>query len=101
MSIVWSGWNYNYMDGRGLQRFQIPYRYNDKKRLTNSIFPLLFSVLNTVTVLIHKQYFDKVGKFNTELYTSQDYDMWFRTFIDQQTIYLDTEMEIQILLLYA
>ena len=92
MSIVWSGWNYNYMDGRGLQRFQIPYRYNDKKRLTNSIFPLLFSVLNTVTVLIHKQYFDKAGKFNIELYTSQDYDMWFRTFIDQKTIYLDTEL---------
>lgn len=89
MSIVWSGWNYNYMDGRGVMRFQIPYRYNDKNQLTNSIFPLLFSILNTVTVLIHKQYFNKAGKFNTKLYTSQDYDMWFRTFIDQKTIYLD------------
>lgn len=92
MSIVWSGWNYNYMDGRGLQRFQIPYQYNDKNRLTNSVFPLLFSILNTVTVLINRKYFDKIGKFNTELYTSQDYDMWYRTFIDQRTIYLEEEL---------
>lgn len=92
MSIVWSGWNYNYMDGRGLQRFQIPYEYADNNQLTNSVFPLLFSLLNTVTVLLNRHYFDKVGKFNTELYTSQDYDMWFRTFIDQRTIYLDEEL---------
>mgnify|MGYP001027688257 CR=1 FL=1 len=92
MSIVWSGWNFKYMDGRGSQPFQIPYQYNDKNRLTNSVFPLLFSILNTVTVLINKQYFDKIGKFNTELYTSQDYDMWYRTFIDQRTIYLEEEL---------
>lgn len=89
MSIVWSGWNFKYMDGRGLQPFQIPYQYNDKNRLTNSAFPLLFSLLNLSTVLINKKYFDKVGKFNTKLYTSQDYDMGFRIFLDQRTVYLD------------
>lgn len=90
MSIVWSGWNYNYTDGRGVKKFNIPYEYSDK--LTYSVFPLLFSVLNTVTVLLNKRYFEKVGRFKEELYTSQDYDMWFRTFIDQKTIYLDEEL---------
>lgn len=90
MSIVWSGWNYNYTDGRGLKKFYMPYEYADK--VTYSVFPLLFSVLNTVTVLLNKRYFDKVGRFKEELYTSQDYDMWFRTFIDQKTIYLDEEL---------
>ena len=89
MSIVWSSWNFKYMDGRGSQRFQIPYKYDDKTKLTNSVFPLLFSLLNLSTVLINKQYFDKVGKFNTKLYTSQDYDIGFRIFLDQRTIYLD------------
>lgn len=92
MSIVWSGWNYNYMDGRGLKKFRMPYEHVDKNKLTNSVFPLLFSLLNAATVLINKQYFDKAGKFNTKLYTSQDYDMWFRTFIDQRTLYLDEEL---------
>ncbi len=92
MSIVWSGWNYNYVDGRGLRKFQMPYEYADINKLTNSVFPLLFSVLNSVTVLLNKRYFDITGKFKTELYTSQDYDMWFRAFIDRRTIYLDEEL---------
>lgn len=89
MSIVWSGWNYNYMDGRGLVKHHMLFRYADKEKLTNSVFPLLFSLVNTVTVLINKKYFDKIGQFDLKLYTSQDYDMWFRTFIDQKTLYLD------------
>lgn len=92
MSIVWSGWNYNYMDERGLKKFHIPFKYKDEHKLVNGVFPLLFSLVNTVTVLLNKRYFEKVGKFDTKLYTSQDYDMWFRTFIDQKTIYLDEEL---------
>ena len=89
MSIVWSGWNFKYMDGRGVKKFEILSKYAGEEQLTNSVFPLLFSLVNTVTVLINKKFFEKVGLFNTELYTSQDYDMWFRTFIGQKTIYLN------------
>lgn len=89
MSIVWSGWNYNYMDGRGVVKSQMHFKYTEKEKLTTSVFPLLFSIVNTVTVLINKKYFDKIGNFDQTLYTSQDYNMWFRTFIDQKTLYLD------------
>lgn len=92
MSIIWSGWNYNYMDERGLVKAQMYFRYADIEKLTNSVFPLLFGLVNTVTVLINRKYFDKIGKFNPTLYTSQDYDMWFRTFIDQRTLYLNEEL---------
>ena len=88
MSIIWSGWNFKYMDERGLKKFEILSKYTDEEQITNSVFPLLFSLVNTVTVLINKKFFEKAGLFDTRLYTSQDYDMWFRTFIDQKTIYL-------------
>ena len=77
---------------RGLVKAQIHFRYADIEKLTNSVFPLLFGLVNTVTVLINRKYFDKIGKFNPTLYTSQDYDMWFRTFIDQRTLYLNEEL---------
>ena len=92
MSIVWSGWNYNYMDERGLKKYHIPYKYKDENKLTNSVFPLLFSLVNTVTVLLNKKQLEKLRTFNTKLYTSQDYDLWYRAFIDQKTIYLDEEL---------
>lgn len=92
MSIVWSGWNFKYMDRRGLKKFEILSKYSKEELLTNSVFPLLFSLVNTVTVLINKKYFEKIGLFDIKLYTSQDYDMWFRTFIDQKTIYLKEEL---------
>lgn len=37
-----------------------------------------FGLINGCTMLIPKECFDVVGKFDAELPTTQDYDMWFR-----------------------
>lgn len=92
MSIVWSGWNQNFSEENKKVKFEFPFRYNNKEQLTNGIFPLLLNILISVTVVLHKKHFEKVGNFELDLYTSQDYDMWYKTFINQKTIYLDEEL---------
>ena len=92
MSIVWSGWNQNFSDINQKIKYEFPFRYNNKEQVTNGIIPLLFNILISVTVVLHKDYFKKVGKFELDLFTSQDYDMWYKTFSNQKTIYLDEEL---------
>lgn len=91
MSIVWSGLNYLFQESGKQKAVRIPVWY-PRKQYEKGVFPLFFGILNTVTVLIPKKYFSLFGKFNVELYTSQDYDMWFRTFRAHDTIYIDKEL---------
>lgn len=91
MSIVWSGWNYYHQNTRKKQPVILP-PWCLKDRLTQGTYPLFFSFVNTVTVLFSKKYFDIVGKFDPQLYTSQDYDMWFRIFRLHDTIYIDQKL---------
>ena len=42
--------------------------------------------------MVSKKYFDSVGEFDPNLYTSQDYDMWFRIFRRHDTIYIDQQL---------
>ncbi len=51
----------------------------DQKVFRFSMISLLFDgLVNGCTLLIPKELFGKVGYFNEELLTTQDYDMWFR-----------------------
>lgn len=34
--------------------------------------------INGCTTLIHKEVFEKIGQFDEKLFTTQDYDLWFR-----------------------
>lgn len=89
MTIVWSSCN-AYEDETGVRKkMNIPLIYKDKAFLENSIVPLLFSMLISITVIINKKYFKMVGNFNESLFTSQDYDMWFRTFRNRKNIYIE------------
>ncbi|MCI6140806.1 MAG: glycosyltransferase [Clostridiaceae bacterium] len=88
MSIAWSGWNRFLESSHKKLQFQIPLWY-PRSCWTKRRYPLFFGILNTVTVLLHKRYFELVGTFDETLRTSQDYDMWFRTFGMNDTVYVD------------
>lgn len=57
-------------------------------QLTNSVFPVLQGLIHGCTLLIHKSHFERVGLFNENLITTQDYDLFFRMFRGQKTIYI-------------
>ena len=91
MSIVWSGWNFYFQESGKRQPFSFPL-WLLKENVTKGVYPLFFGLLNTVSVLLHREYFKKVGRFDPVLRTSQDYDMWFRAFKSHQTIYIEKEL---------
>ena len=90
-SICWGGWSFLYTDG-SKKKNQFLIEFNDLKKLQTDIYPMLFGQINTVSVLINKKLFDENGFFNEMLWTSQDYDMWFRTFRGRKTIYLADDL---------
>ena len=53
------------------------YYFNNYKS-QNALFCLFKSYTNGCDLLVPKYFFIKYGLFNTELKTTQDYDMWFR-----------------------
>ncbi|MCT4592698.1 MAG: glycosyltransferase [Anaeromicrobium sp.] len=57
-------------------------------KLTNSVFPILQNIIHGCTLLIHKSHFERVGLFDEKLITTQDYDMWYRMFRGQKTIFI-------------
>ena len=50
------------------------------EKVSNSIYPLLFELVNGNTVLLHRSEFECFGLFNENLRSTQDYDLWFRIF---------------------
>ena len=45
-------------------------------------------------MLIHRSHFERVGMFNPALRYIQDYDLWFRMFRNQRSIYVNKFMYI-------
>ena len=89
MSVSWTGWNLNYSDIHKIEKCAMIPAYNDEKLYTNDVFPVILGMINTVTVLFHKKYIEEVGYFDETLFTSQDYDMWFRIFKNRTSLYID------------
>ncbi len=58
------------------------------EKLTDSVFPVLLGLVHGCSLLVHKSHFDRVGLFDRNLITTQDYDLWFRMFRNQRTIYI-------------
>ncbi|MFE4712062.1 glycosyltransferase [Paenibacillus sp. NPDC056722] len=63
-------------------------------RLGESVFPVLQGLVHGCSLLIHKSHFKRVGIFNEDLITTQDYDLWFRMFRHQKLIYLEESLMI-------
>lgn len=57
-------------------------------QLANSMFLLMRGGINGCALLIHKNHFDRIGLFNPQLPTTQDYDLWFRMFRGEPILFL-------------
>lgn len=64
------------------------------KQMENGVFPILSLLSNAGTMLIHKSYFKKYGKFNEALLTTQDYDFLFRILHDNNAIFINEPLAI-------
>ncbi|MBP1965200.1 glycosyltransferase family 2 protein [Paenibacillus aceris] len=49
-------------------------------QLSTPLFPIFRGLANGCTMLIPKSHFDRVGLFDDQLKTTQDYELWFRMF---------------------
>lgn len=56
------------------------------------LFPIVRGVIHGCTLLIHKSHFERVGAFDENLRTTQDYELWLKMFKDQRLIYLSTPL---------
>lgn len=65
-----------------------------KEKLEQSVFSILNGVIHGCTMLIHKSNFERIGYFNENLITTQDYDLWFRMFRGQKLIYIPESLTI-------
>lgn len=64
------------------------------EELCQGIYPVIKGTVNGCSMLISKKCFDKVGLFNENLKTSNDYEMWLRLFKEFKS-YLIEEPLIQ------
>ena len=55
-----------------------PLKLYQENQLGKSVFSLLRGCIHGCALLIHKSHFDRVGRFDPALPTTQDYDLWFR-----------------------
>jgi glycosyltransferase involved in cell wall biosynthesis len=78
-TILYSG--YELIDDKSKKINVIDYSklYPDMK-LSVSLFPVFRGLANGCTMLIHKSHFDRVGRFDEGLRTTQDYKLWFKMF---------------------
>lgn len=57
-------------------------------QMGNSVFSLFEGLVHGCSMLLHKSHFERVGFFNEDLPTTQDYDLCFRLFRNQKLLYL-------------
>lgn len=63
-------------------------KYYDVEELTNSVFSVFWLQIHACSALIHKSHFERVGKFQEQLLTLGDIEMWFRLFRGQKSIFI-------------
>ena len=60
--------------------------------LTKGRFPVIKGFLAGCSLLIHRSHFARAGRFNPDLRYVQDYDLWFRMFKGQTTVYISSPL---------
>ena len=91
--IVISDYDVLNQESQELQSFKLNEMYS-VNQIENSVFPLLQMIVHGCSLLIHKSHFSRVGTFNKELITTQDYDLWFRMFRNQILLYVPQRLII-------
>lgn len=56
----------------------MPHTIYDEECLNKPLFPLLRGLLHGCSMLVPVKFFNTIGRFNENLKTTQDYDLWFR-----------------------
>lgn len=87
-SIIFSGYLSKDGNNRRLGS-SLPHRYLTPPQLDKPLYPLLRGLIHGCTLLIPKSNFKKIGLFNENLRTTQDYDLWFEFFRRVPLIYDD------------
>lgn len=85
-AIIFGAWLQKNMQTNQTRRIPPLYKFSIDQIQTET-FPVLFGLINGCTLLIHKSHFQRVGIFNEQLSTAQDYDFWFRLMRGQKSIY--------------
>jgi len=75
--VIFSGWIVIDSVGHEVNRI-LPLEQYEKQDLELPLFPLLNGMISSCSLLVHKSHFERVGNFNENLPTTQDYDLWFR-----------------------
>ncbi len=65
-----------------------------KEQLERGAFSVWMGIIHGCSLLIHRSHFDRVGLFDENLLTTQDYDMWFRMFLGQELIFVPQRLII-------
>ena len=78
-TLLYGGYQ-NFSDEHGVFETIDFCKMYSKEELETHVFPVFHLALNGCTLLIHKSHFDRVGMFDPQLPTTQDYDLWFRMF---------------------
>lgn len=80
---------YHVIDRNGEFQYEInPLKEYGKERLEIPLFPVFQCCINGCALLIHKSHFERVGMFNENLPTTQDYDLWFRILRGQKICFI-------------
>lgn len=86
-TIVFSDYDILNMSTGEKTHFRLSRQYT-AEQLTTSVFSLFYGDVHGCSLLIHKSHFARVGLFDEELLTVQDYMLWFQMFRDQKLAYV-------------
>lgn len=76
-TVIYSGYKYIDENSNVLDEVKFENRFA-LSELNKPLFSLFHEQLSGCTLLIHVSHFQRVGRFDTSLKTTQDYDLWFR-----------------------
>ncbi len=85
-TIIYSKYEIINPSGEKIEEANFDAEY-DLVSLNKPLFPFFHLLLNGCTMLVHKTHFERVGTFNRDLPTTQDYDLWFRILQDAEIYY--------------
>lgn len=85
-TIIYTGYQLIDQVGRIIGVFDPMNEYGMLK-YSHPLFPVFRLLINGCTLLIHKQLILENGIFDETLLTTQDYDMWYRLFRNNQVVY--------------
>lgn len=81
---------YEVVDENGKHMYDVDgFSKYTKKQLETPLFSLFMGFVHGCSLLIHKSHFERVGVFNINLPTTQDYDLWYRMMRNQKMEYIE------------